>query len=308
MDPVGRTTTTTTTPTTTTTTTTTTTITTPTTTTTPAVGCIDVHGSCRAAFGGVGSCIDVRSGNLTDIDPEVTPLADRCGAGPEKCCQCFKMKTTECCKTMHLAEDNVASRALVFEQTSTQNNRPVYKFVHNGKDELCTHYGEQWMITTCEAFYKNKTDNSRDLMLLSEANVDCPHQVEVGDWYDAERPDHENISGLSFSCGSKYTECCNDLRYDEGVFKSYRKTFNNRPYYSDEKREYCMYYFRKQWIVRYCNTFVDDWKNSGKGVVLLSKVNVDCPNQIVGDKFWYTLDGRPTKDVSFNCTAPPNGY
>merc|ERR1712114_151445 len=41
-------------------TTTTTTTTTTSTTTTPPVGCIDVDGSCGAAFGGAGACIDIR--------------------------------------------------------------------------------------------------------------------------------------------------------------------------------------------------------------------------------------------------------
>merc|ERR1711962_1532625 len=69
-------------------------------------GSFDDHGYCQSAFGGAGSCIDVRTGNLTNIDPEVTPLADKCGAGPEKCCECFKMKTAECCKTIHHQDDN----------------------------------------------------------------------------------------------------------------------------------------------------------------------------------------------------------
>merc|ERR1711962_1655435 len=91
-----RTTTTTTTPTTTTTSTTTTTTptttTTSTTTTSPPV-CTDVHGSCRAAFNGSGSCIDVRQGDLTYIDIDVDPLDGHCSTGPEHCCECFKMKT-----------------------------------------------------------------------------------------------------------------------------------------------------------------------------------------------------------------------
>ena len=79
--------------TTTTTSTTTSTSTTTTTTSTPPAGCTDVHGSCRAAFNGSGSCIDVRQDDLTYIDIDVDPLDGHCGAGPDKCCECFKLKT-----------------------------------------------------------------------------------------------------------------------------------------------------------------------------------------------------------------------
>merc|ERR1711962_610179 len=85
-----RTTTTTTTPIT--TTTSTTTITTSTTTTSPPV-CSDVHGSCRAAFNGTGACIDVRQDDLSDIEIDVDPLDGHCSTGPDKCCECFRIKT-----------------------------------------------------------------------------------------------------------------------------------------------------------------------------------------------------------------------
>merc|ERR1712112_350466 len=63
-----------------------------TTTTSPPV-CTDVHGSCRAAFNGSGACIDVRQGDLSDIDIDVDPLDGHCSTGPENCCECFKIKT-----------------------------------------------------------------------------------------------------------------------------------------------------------------------------------------------------------------------
>jgi len=86
----------TTTTTTTTTTSTTTTTTTTTTSTTSPVGCTDVDGHCRSAFNGSGLCIDVRQGDLADIDIYQQPLDGKCGAGSEKCCECFKMKTKDC--------------------------------------------------------------------------------------------------------------------------------------------------------------------------------------------------------------------
>merc|ERR1711962_1689815 len=91
-----RTTTTTTTPTTTstsTTTTTTPTTTTTSTTTTSLPVCSDVHGSCRAAFNGTGACIDVRQDDLSDIEIDVDPLDGHCSTGPDKCCECFRIKT-----------------------------------------------------------------------------------------------------------------------------------------------------------------------------------------------------------------------
>merc|ERR1712215_57154 len=69
------------------------TTTTTSTTSTPPPGCTDVLGSCRAAFNGSGSCIDVRQDDLTYIDIDVDPLDGHCGAGPDKCCECFKLKT-----------------------------------------------------------------------------------------------------------------------------------------------------------------------------------------------------------------------
>merc|ERR1711962_1215040 len=57
--------------------------------------CTDVTGSCRAAFGGDGSCIDARTGNLSNIDTRVKPREGLCGAGSDKCCQCFKLKTED---------------------------------------------------------------------------------------------------------------------------------------------------------------------------------------------------------------------
>merc|ERR1719414_2022284 len=106
---------------------------------------------------------------------------------------------------------------------------------------------------------------------------------------------------FSFSCGSTYTECCKYLRHDKRVFKplSRPKTFNNRPWYADESREYCLIYYRKQWMVVNCKFFAHFWNNI-KGVVLLSKANVDCPDQIIGDMHWYTADGNKT-DVSYSC-------
>merc|ERR1712115_146811 len=107
--------------------------------------------------------------------------------------------------------------------------------------------------------YKNKTRNSTTVWLYSGANVDCPHQVEVGDWYNQK----EGKKGdLSFSCGSIYTECCKYLQHDKGVLRTHSRTFNNRPFYIDvENRKYCIFYFRKQWIVANCKSSVDDWKN-----------------------------------------------
>merc|ERR1711962_330735 len=87
---ISTTTTTTTTPTTTTTSTTTSTTTT---TTTSPPGCTDVHGYCRAAFNGSGACIDVRQDDLTYIDIDIEPIDQLCGAGPERCCECFMLKT-----------------------------------------------------------------------------------------------------------------------------------------------------------------------------------------------------------------------
>merc|ERR1712112_517625 len=75
------------------TTTSTTTSTTSTTTTTSPPVCTDVHGSCRAAFNGSGSCIDVSQGDLSDIYIDVEPLDGKCGLGSDKCCECFKLKT-----------------------------------------------------------------------------------------------------------------------------------------------------------------------------------------------------------------------
>merc|ERR1711962_516053 len=75
------------------TTTTTTTTPTTTTTTTSPPGCTDVHGYCRAAFNGSGACIDVRQGDLTYIDIDIEPIDELCGAGPERCCKCFMLKT-----------------------------------------------------------------------------------------------------------------------------------------------------------------------------------------------------------------------
>merc|ERR1711962_985028 len=75
------------------TTTTTTTTPTTTTTTTSPPGCTDVHGYCRAAFNGSGACIDVRQGDLTYIDIDIEPIDELCGAGPERCCECFMLKT-----------------------------------------------------------------------------------------------------------------------------------------------------------------------------------------------------------------------
>jgi len=152
---------------------------------------------------------------------------------------------------------------------------------------------------------KDKTGHSERVNLLSKANVDCPDQIEVGHWYDpkygTDRLTEEKA--LSFSCGSTYKECCRYLRHDKGVFKpnSRPKTFNNRPMYVDENREYCIIYYRKQWMVVNCKLFfsVDFWNNS-KGVLLLSKANVDCPDQIVGDMHWYKSDGNKT-DVSYSC-------
>ena len=91
--PIRTTTTTTTTTTSTTTTTTSTTTTTTSTSTTPPPVCTDVHGSCRAAFNGSGACIDVRQGDLTYIDIDVDPLDGHCSTGPDKCCECFRIKT-----------------------------------------------------------------------------------------------------------------------------------------------------------------------------------------------------------------------
>merc|ERR1711962_665597 len=59
----------------------------------PPPTCTDVDGSCNREFGGYGACIDVRYGNLTDIDIDVNPLENKCGATHEKCCLCFSMKT-----------------------------------------------------------------------------------------------------------------------------------------------------------------------------------------------------------------------
>merc|ERR1711962_115318 len=190
------------------TTTTTTTTATTITTTTPPVGCIDVDGSCRTAFGGAGACIDVRTGNLTDIDPEVTPLADKCGTG--ECCQCFKMKTTECCKTLHSVREEF--KTAVFQQIDTHNNRPVYKDKDSKRDD-CLFYEKQWMVTTCEAFKKDKTGKSEKVQMVSKSNVDCPNQIDAGEWYHPIRPDWDDIRALSFSCRSKLRECCRYLRY-----------------------------------------------------------------------------------------------
>jgi len=278
------TTTTTTAPTTTTTTTTTsTTTTTPTTTrTTPPVGCIDVDGSCRAAFGGAGACIDVRTGNLTDIDPEVTPLANKCGLGPEKCCECFKKKTAGCCKTLYTKDDEA-----VFHLTDTYNNKPVYKY-KNAREEFCIYYGKQWMIGKCEAIYKGKTGDSKGVMFLSKSNVDCPNEIKTGDWY---YPDGKEAQRVSFSCA-----CCETLRFAHSVVHL-ADTHNNRPVYKDRKEEYCVYY-GEQWMVRKCKAFYED-PTGNKGVVILSKANVDCPNQIETGH-WYYPDGKQ-EDGSFTC-------
>jgi len=52
-----------------------------------------VRGSCRAAFDGLGSCIDVRTGDLSHIDIDVKPRGGLCAATQDKCCECFKLKT-----------------------------------------------------------------------------------------------------------------------------------------------------------------------------------------------------------------------
>jgi len=70
---------------------TTTSTTTTTTSTTSPPSCTDVHGYCRAAFNGSGSCIDVRQGELAEIDIYQEPLDGKCGVGSEKCCECFKI-------------------------------------------------------------------------------------------------------------------------------------------------------------------------------------------------------------------------
>merc|ERR1711962_1855818 len=103
--------------TTTTTPTTTTTTTTSTTTTSPAV-CTDVQGSCRAAFNGSGSCIDVRQGDLTYIDIDVDPLDGHCSTGPEHCCECFKMKTEG-------SNSNTMNTIMTTTTTSTNIRGPI---------------------------------------------------------------------------------------------------------------------------------------------------------------------------------------
>jgi len=226
-------------------------------------------------------------------------LDDVCGTGPHKCCQCFKMKTTECCKTIHTGR-----QPYVFHQIDTHNNRPVYKGADEGDGELCMYYKEQWIITTCEAFYNNKTENSRWFPMLSKTNVDCPHQVEVGDWYEAARPDHHDAKKLSFSCGSKSTECCKYLRNDNVVFSQGPDYFNNRPSYGervkDKKKNYILY-LRNQWIITNCTSAELYSKNCNKGVLFYSRANVDCPN-LVGDMYWYTPDGKQT-NFSISCTG-----
>jgi len=200
----------------------------------------------------------------------------------------------ECCKTLHIRAERTT---LVLHQIDTRNNRPVYKHTR-GKEEFCIHYEKQWMGTNC------KTGNSEKVEMVSKANVDCPDQIDAGEWYHPIRPDWDDIRALSFSCGSKLRECCQYIRYEKGVLEQYG-TFNNRPVYTDKDKKYCMFYHRKQWMVVVdCNLFfVNDWwknMNNNKGVVLLSKANVDCPDQIVGDMYWYTPDGIKT-DVSYPC-------
>merc|ERR1711962_1727490 len=111
-------TTTTTTTTSTTTTTTPTTTTTSTTTTSPAV-CTDVHGSCRAAFNGSGSCIDVRQGDLTYIDIDVDPLDGHCSTGPENCCECFKTKTEGSTSTTSTTTTTTSTTSTTMIPTTT---------------------------------------------------------------------------------------------------------------------------------------------------------------------------------------------
>jgi len=75
--------------------------------------CTDVRGSCLAEFGGAGSCIDVRTGDLSNIDITVKPRGGICGA--LACCQCFKLKvaTTTTTSTTTTATTIVSKGSLM---------------------------------------------------------------------------------------------------------------------------------------------------------------------------------------------------
>ena len=55
--------------------------------------CTYVTGSCGTAFVGAGSCIDVRTGDLSNIDILVKLRGGLCLAAPHTCCKGFKLKT-----------------------------------------------------------------------------------------------------------------------------------------------------------------------------------------------------------------------
>merc|ERR1712243_232748 len=108
------------------------------------------------------------------------------------------------------------------------------------------------MVRKCKSFYEDPSGNN-DVAILSKVDVDCPNQIENGEWY---YPNGEQTDG-SFSC-----ECCIAIQY-AGRAYYLEDMHNKRPFFKDSKDEYCIYY-GKQLIVRTCAAFYKHGDNPCK--------------------------------------------
>jgi len=137
--------------------------------------CNDVRGHCQEAFEGAGTCIDVRTGDLSNIDINVEPLEGICGTELKNCCQCFKLKK-EVVPVNTSTPTNTTSTTTTTPTTSTTTTTCV---VNNGPCEMCNTDADCQPGAGC--FWDPPLSNTRvchcklGYYLDNSTSFSCPH-------------------------------------------------------------------------------------------------------------------------------------